>query len=431
MPTARFDLRVAVVDGKIYALGGYNAEWKALTVNEMYDPATNTWTTKAPMPTLRADFAIAVYENKIYCIGGNIGGAVYNNVVKDGQYLRVNEVYDPATNTWEEKSPLPTARAGMNSAVAEGLIYLIGGNPNASLNEAYDPETDTWSTKASLQYYEETNQSTSLFEVASGYSYVGYASMVTLDEKIFWIGEMHSSSNTRLFMLSYNPINDSWSSVTQRQGLGIPRNAFATTGMWAPKRIYIGGANDFVYDPATDNWSSGAEIPGYGDSGFAVIEDKIYCLGGRYLTAKAAAPSLAVPTEEVVTADNKEYIPFGYGTVPPSVSVLSPKNGLDVSANLMVDFSVNKPASQLTYSLDGQANVTVTGNFTLSGLTWGAHNLIVYATDSFGNVGASTVNFTVEAQRLSIAIIIVATVAVIVCAAAVLVYFKRRKQQSA
>jgi N-acetylneuraminic acid mutarotase len=57
-------MRVGVVDNKIYVLGGYDEEWKVLRVNEVYDPATNTWTTKAPIPTSRADFAIAVYQNK-------------------------------------------------------------------------------------------------------------------------------------------------------------------------------------------------------------------------------------------------------------------------------------------------------------------------------------------------------------------------------
>ena len=64
MPTARSSLGVAVEDGKIYAIGGYNGSY--LSINEMYDPTTDTWTTKAPMPTARKDFAVAVYQNKIF-----------------------------------------------------------------------------------------------------------------------------------------------------------------------------------------------------------------------------------------------------------------------------------------------------------------------------------------------------------------------------
>ena len=71
LPTIRRDLGVAVVDGKIYAIGGRNDNGR-LSTNEEYDPVTDTWTTKTPMPTPRSDFGIAVVQNKIYCIGGII-----------------------------------------------------------------------------------------------------------------------------------------------------------------------------------------------------------------------------------------------------------------------------------------------------------------------------------------------------------------------
>ena len=72
MSSARGGMGVAVVDGKIYAIGGH--DWgNYFGINEMYDPATNTWTTKTSMPTPRSNFGIAVVENKIYAIGGATG----------------------------------------------------------------------------------------------------------------------------------------------------------------------------------------------------------------------------------------------------------------------------------------------------------------------------------------------------------------------
>jgi hypothetical protein len=74
MPTARRQFGVAVVDGKIFAIGGNDGNYQRyLDTNEMYDPTTNTWSEKARMPTPRIDFGIAVYENKIYVLGGAIG----------------------------------------------------------------------------------------------------------------------------------------------------------------------------------------------------------------------------------------------------------------------------------------------------------------------------------------------------------------------
>ena len=64
--------------------------------NEGYDPASNSWSYEAPMPTPRMAFAIAAVQGKIYCIGGrSIAGDI------SGGYTSVNEVYDPTTNTWE------------------------------------------------------------------------------------------------------------------------------------------------------------------------------------------------------------------------------------------------------------------------------------------------------------------------------------------
>ena len=126
MQVARASLGVAVVNGQIYAIGGVvdPPSWVQCTsTNEKYDPATDRWVFKASMPTSRASFGIAVYNNKIYCIGGTTD-------VKNGQYVvsGVNEIYDPATDKWETKASMPTARVGVTANVVDGKIYLLGGN---------------------------------------------------------------------------------------------------------------------------------------------------------------------------------------------------------------------------------------------------------------------------------------------------------------
>jgi N-acetylneuraminic acid mutarotase len=155
MPTARWQLGTVTVDGKIFAIGGRNQVSRYLDINEMYDPATNTWVQKAPMPTPRNSFAIAVYENKIYVIGG----AIYlPNGNGASEHCSINQVYDPATDTWETKASMPTPRSALAASVVDGKIYLMGGvqitqdypNYYSTMNEVYDPETDTWTTKPSL-----------------------------------------------------------------------------------------------------------------------------------------------------------------------------------------------------------------------------------------------------------------------------------------
>lgn len=65
--------------------------------------------------------------------------------------------------------------------------------------------------------------------------------------------------------------------------------------------------------------------------------------------------------------------------------------------NVSLTFTISEPASWIGYSLDGQTNVTITGNTTLTGLSSGSHSLIVYARDFAGNIGASEkIYFTIE-----------------------------------
>jgi len=143
MPTARYGLAVGVVNGILYAVGGYGFNG-ILNTLEAYDPATNTWITKAPMPTARGDLAVSVVNGVLYAVGG-VGG---------GPPLSTVEAYDPSRNTWSEKSPMPTAREYLAVGVVKGLLYVVGGSGDCgsycSTVEAYNPATNAWSTKASM-----------------------------------------------------------------------------------------------------------------------------------------------------------------------------------------------------------------------------------------------------------------------------------------
>ena len=139
MPTARSGLGIAVVDGKIYAIGRQNEEG-CLNITEEYNPATNEWTIKTSMPTARSRFAIAVYQNKIYGIGGTNGSGLAGG---ESILTEANEVYDPATDTWEIKTSMLTSRYKFGVAVINDEQYTIGGkteiNNYTSVNEKYTP----------------------------------------------------------------------------------------------------------------------------------------------------------------------------------------------------------------------------------------------------------------------------------------------------
>ena len=158
MKVARANMDVAAVNGKLYAIGGTLTDVHApLSINEEYDPANDSWTFKTPMPTERCMFAVVVYRNKIYCIGGvaRINGSI--------RVTGLNQVYDPATDSWGTKTPMPTPRSFITANVIDGKICVMGGmsdktiggvsendNSIVNVNEVYDPANDSWTTKACM-----------------------------------------------------------------------------------------------------------------------------------------------------------------------------------------------------------------------------------------------------------------------------------------
>ena len=65
LATARDELTVAVLDGKLYAVGGTNLNDGSLSSAERYDPPTNVWEAVAPMAEARAYHDMTVLEGKL------------------------------------------------------------------------------------------------------------------------------------------------------------------------------------------------------------------------------------------------------------------------------------------------------------------------------------------------------------------------------
>lgn len=196
MAARRASLATAVLDGKIYAIGGDEDFHFAWNTMEVYDPDTNTWTPRAPMIAVgRNELAVVAAGGRIYAMGGNdfsrphgaddlqeydpvadtwavhampwqrvlhaaaalegriyvLGGMCYSFATDDVPCPV--DVYDPASATWSTAAPLPTERTGHAAVTLRGRVYVVGGTCHASPSDptplpcatlAYDAASDTW-----------------------------------------------------------------------------------------------------------------------------------------------------------------------------------------------------------------------------------------------------------------------------------------------
>src|SRR5213596_1070724 len=169
MPLASHHVSFTEYKGKIYAFGGFvlpqsgPAAWVPIDNAWEYDPARDTWRAVAPMPTKRGSPVAVTVGDRMYVIGGAVTGPKEAAVHPARAHYSTSAVeeYDPATNSWRSRAPLPTPRNHATAGVVNGKVYVIGGrvggafvssgSSNVGVVEEYDPAADLWgSTRARM-----------------------------------------------------------------------------------------------------------------------------------------------------------------------------------------------------------------------------------------------------------------------------------------
>lgn len=143
MITPRSFCAVGVQDGKIITVGGSIGSSSSNTVPvndvEVYDPLTNTWSTRNPFPKVVVD-ATAAKILGLYVMGGTDYSPYYG--------MSENYFYDANNDMWLETTPMNYQRWGSPAVVLNGNIYLIGGNNvlgnNYVENEYFSPYWELW-----------------------------------------------------------------------------------------------------------------------------------------------------------------------------------------------------------------------------------------------------------------------------------------------
>jgi N-acetylneuraminic acid mutarotase len=126
LPVATNHVAGAVVGGRIYAVGGQQGQDAAAVHRadvQMYDPATDRWTARAPMPAAKSHItnSTIVRDGRIIVLGGMGTGE---------RVLGTVNSYDPTTNTWSSLTSLPTGRmSGVADLLPDGrIVFATGGS---------------------------------------------------------------------------------------------------------------------------------------------------------------------------------------------------------------------------------------------------------------------------------------------------------------
>src|SRR5205814_1833534 len=133
LQTPRGGLAVAALDHRLYAVGGADVTLGIgadVATMEAYDPATDLWTTRAPMSTPRQDLTLVALDGRLYAVGGAV--VVYAGGTQ-ATALATVEVYDPATDVWTTRASLSIPRYSHGAAALDHGIYAVGGYNGTSL----------------------------------------------------------------------------------------------------------------------------------------------------------------------------------------------------------------------------------------------------------------------------------------------------------
>jgi hypothetical protein len=179
------------LNGALYAMGT-NYGTPSFNYLEMFGPVSNTWTnlTGAPNPVFQA----VALNGKLYASGSagsplmvyDPSAQTWSNTISTVPYLGTMfadidsniylfpagpayvQEYNPTTDSWQSKAPVPAAIASLNlgAVASNGKIYFIvtGGAQMSS----YDPNANTWNAEPAAPY------GNGIFAIVNGDIYVGY-----------------------------------------------------------------------------------------------------------------------------------------------------------------------------------------------------------------------------------------------------------------
>lgn len=273
LPVGVAEVGVAALDGKVYEVGGTEQvgngppTWNS-SLTMMYDPTTDTWRQRAPLPHGLTHVGLAALDGKLYAIGG------FTNIVHMGA-VDSAYVYDPRDNRWSALPKLSGPRGSVGVVAVDGKIEVFGGRRSDKVVKISPPGApamfEGFGTVTTHEVYDPKIRKWSRAAPIPGPGR-DHMGIIVLDGKVHIFGGRTADVADNLVRHDvYDPKTDSWSTATP---LPNPRSAGAYTVLDG-LIIYAGGeckpggqpfspnAYDEVtaYDPKTDRWTTLTPLP--------------------------------------------------------------------------------------------------------------------------------------------------------------------------
>ena len=274
---ANSEMSVAELDGNIYVMGGYPSSRVTTRTVQVYDSAQNRWSLTTPLPIPLNHAMPAVANGRLYIIGGQ------TNASGDEAFVDIIFEYNPATTNWTARAPMPTARSAGAAAVIGDLIYVAGGRPPRGQDFAvYNVISNQWTTLPNLPTGRNHLAATAIdgrIYVAGGRLGAGFTSEMTA------VLEM------------YDPATSNW---TARASMPAPRggvngiavnDCFFVFGGEGPNGVFN---NNEIYVASMNRWFRLEPLPVavHGVTGAAYLDGRIHLPGGGTQTGGTSGSTL-------------------------------------------------------------------------------------------------------------------------------------------
>ena len=268
-PTARQEVASAVVDGRIWVIGGLTAAGASAVV-EAYDPVADRWTPGPDLPVALHHPAAAAYRGEVVVLGGFVAaGSLYSRASTRVLALR--------GGAWVDLPPLRRPRGAASAAAAGDALVLAGGRDTSALigpTEVFDGSA--WRDAEPIPTRRD------------------HLSAVSDGRSVFTVGGRFLAPGAISAALErFDPATGAWERLpampTARggQGAALVGNRIVVAGGEDPTGVY---AEVEAYDLGTQQWSALPALP-TPRHGLSVerVGDRVLALVGG--TAFSVAPS--------------------------------------------------------------------------------------------------------------------------------------------